>query len=124
VTLLGELSLAFVIESIALAALWLAMGAAAGFLVTTATGSRPGSVADLRAPALAGLAGAMVVGSLSLRLAAPEPLLLAVGRREVPIVWSLVGALVGALLAGLSRRSGSTRGQSICGCGTTATGWP
>jgi len=104
VTLLGELALAFVIESIALAALWLAMGAAAGFLVSMATGSRPGSVGDLRTPALAGLAGAMVVGSLSLRLAAPEPLLLAVGRRDVPIVWSLVGALAGALLAVLSRR--------------------
>ena len=76
-------------------------------LVDPASGrfdTTPGSVADLRTPALAGLAGAMVVGSLSLRLAAPEPLLLAVGRRDVPIVWSLVGALAGALLAVLSRR--------------------
>ena len=103
-TLLGELALAFLIESVALAALWLVMGAAAGYLTCAAMGRRPTDLIDLRSPALAGLVGAMVVGSLSLRLGAPEPVVLAVGRREVPILWSLGGALAGALLALVVRR--------------------
>ena len=103
-TLLGELALSLVIESIALAALWLAMGVAAGFLARTAAGARPGSLAGMRVPALAGLAGAMAAGSLSLRLGAPEPLLMAIGRRDVPILWSLGGAFAGAFVAVLVER--------------------
>ncbi|MCJ7727006.1 MAG: hypothetical protein MUP76_11555 [Acidimicrobiia bacterium] len=103
-TLLGELALAFLIESIALAVLWSAMGMAAGWLILTAVGARPAGLADLRFAGLAGLAGAMVVGSLGIRFGAPEPIQLAVGRREVPIVWSIGGALAGALIAAVAAR--------------------
>jgi len=108
VTLLGELALAFLIESIALAALWLALGAAAGWLIPTLLGSRPAGIGRLRVPGLAGMTGAVVVGSLSARLGAPEPILLAVGRREVPILWSIGGALAGALVAVLAGRRART----------------
>jgi hypothetical protein len=104
VTLLGELALAFLIESIALAALWLAMGAAAGWLVLTLTRARPAGLDQLRVSGLAGLAGAIIVGSLSARLGTPEPILLAVGRREIPILWSIGGAVAGALVAELVGR--------------------
>ncbi|MBU1493397.1 MAG: hypothetical protein KJ956_05465 [Actinobacteria bacterium] len=109
-TLLGEMALAFLVESIALAALWLAMGAAAGFLVGIAAGARPRRLADLKVPALAGLAGAVVTASLSVRFGAPVALLLDIGRRRVPILWSLGGALAGALAALLvERRTGMAR---------------
>jgi len=108
VTLLGELALAFLIESVALAALWISIGAGAAYLAAFALGSRPPDLASLRSPALAGLLGAMVVGSLSLRLGAPEPMMQAVGRREVPILWSLGGALTGALLTLLAQKRART----------------
>jgi hypothetical protein len=38
----------------------------------------------------------MVVGSLAHRFDAAEPVFMAIGRREVPILWSLGGALAGA----------------------------
>lgn len=107
-SLLGELALAFLIESIALAALWVAMGAAAGWLVLTLMRARPAGLDQLRGPGLAGLAGAVMVGSLSARLGVPEPILLAVGRREIPILWSIGGAVAGALVAVLAGRKART----------------
>ena len=95
-TLLGELTLAFLIESVGLAAFWAALGAATGYLIGALLGRRPTSAARLRAPAVAGLAGAMALASLALRLGAPYALLIGIGRREVPLVWSVGGAIVGA----------------------------
>ncbi len=60
----------------------------------------------------------MAAGSLSLRFGAAEPVLVAIGRRDVPLVWSAAGALAGAAivaLAGRYARKGRTSGQSISG---------
>ena len=120
-TLLGELALAFVLESTALAALWLALGIAAAFGVMSGLDRRVPTPASIRAAALGGLAGAMVIGSLAARFGVPEPLIVSVGRRDVPLVWSLAGALAGSLAVVAVRRrrryagSGSTSGQSISG---------
>lgn len=108
-SLLGRLTAAFLAESAALAALWLAMGGAAAVLSAAATGGRPLPLRPLLPRALAGAAGALAVGSLAARLSLPEPLWLQIGRREVPAVWSLAGALVGAAahLLAARRRAGS-----------------
>lgn len=103
--LLGELALRFLLESLALAALWGAMGAAAAVVSRPLLRPEERGLAGLRMPTLAGLAGAMAAGSLASRFGAPEPMILALGRRDVPVVWSLAGALAGGATAWLARRA-------------------
>lgn len=43
--------------------------------------------------------GALVIAGLSDRLGFPQPLVIAVGRREVPVIWAAVGALAGTAWA-------------------------
>ena len=95
-SLLGDLVLGFLLESVVLAAAWVGLAVVAVLVVRTITGPRPPSFVGVRAPILTALAGAMVVGSLAHRLGAAEPVLTTIGRREVPILWSLGGALAGA----------------------------
>jgi len=98
VSLLGDLALGFILESALMAAVWIGIAVLATLIVRTVTGPRPLDFTGMRAPLLAALAGAMVAGSLAHRFDAAEPLLLALARREIPIVWSMGGALAGAAL--------------------------
>ena len=102
--LLGRLTLAFLVESLGLIALWSAMGVAAAAAALVVSGSRPRTLQDLVRPGLWSAGGAMVAGSLAHRLELAEPLLLAVGRREIPILWSVVGAVAVATILVLARR--------------------
>lgn len=95
-SLLGDLVLGFLLESVVLAAAWAGLAVVAVLVVRTITGPRPPTFVGARAPMLTALAGAMVVGSLAHRFDAAEPVFTAIGRREVPILWSLGGALAGA----------------------------
>jgi hypothetical protein len=45
------------------------------------------------------LGGALVVAGLSDRLGLPQPLVIDIGRREVPVVWAMVGAVIGSAWA-------------------------
>ena len=106
-SLLGELTLAFILETIVLIAFWggLAFAFAAGIgLVLGRSSIDP---RKLRVPILAGVAAAMVTASLAQRFGAGDPLTLAIGRREVPVLWSIGGALAGVLTAALATRRGS-----------------
>jgi len=116
---LGEVTVAFVVETALLAGFWVGLSLIAGLGISLAFGRRPGPAS---APAvLWALAGAVTAGSLAARFDAPS-LLVTVGRRQVPLLWSLGGAVAAALLHSLLRRrsaavpaqgeSGSTRGQS------------
>jgi len=105
-SLLGDLALGFLLESVVLASTWLGLAVAAVLVVRAIAGPRPPNFSGMRIPVLAALVGAMVVGSLAHRLDAPEPLLISIARREVPILWSLGGALAGAAVhTVLTRRS-------------------
>lgn len=103
-SLLGDLALSFVLESITLIALWGGLAVAAAMVFARATGSPVTGHRYLRVPVLSGFAGAMVAASLSQRLGAGDPLMLAIGRRQVPVLWSLGGAIAGALIATLLQR--------------------
>jgi len=95
-SLLGDLALGFIVESVVLATVWIGIAVVATLIVRAMIGPRPPDFTGMRVPLLAALAGAVVAGSLAHRFDAAEPLLMAVARREVPIVWSLGGALAGA----------------------------
>jgi hypothetical protein len=105
VTLLGKLTVAFLAESAALALLWLGMGAALAVLGAALAGRPPLRFRPLLPAVLSGAAGAMVAGSLAARIGIPAPLVLQIGRREVPIVWSLAGAAVGVAAYLLAART-------------------
>ena len=96
--LLGDLALGFILESVVLAAAWIGIAIVATLMVRTITGPRLPDLTGFRPPLLAALAGAVVAGSLAHRFDAAEPLLMAVARREVPVVWSMGGALAGAAI--------------------------
>lgn len=104
-SLLGDLVLGFLVESVVLVFTWAGLAVVAVLVVRTITGPRPPILSGMRAPVLAALAGAMAIGSLAHRFDAAEPLLISIGRREVPILWSLGGALVGAAVYTIVTRS-------------------
>ena len=106
--LLGDLVLGFLVESVVLATTWIGLAVLAVLVVRAIAGPRPPNFTGMRIPVLAALAGAMVVGSLAHRLDAAEPLLTTIGRREVPILWSLGGALVGAVAHAVGTRRSAT----------------
>jgi hypothetical protein len=106
VSLLGELTLAFLVETIVLIAFWggLAYALAAG--VSLIAGRASIDPRKLRVPILAGIGASMVTASLAQRFGAGDPLTLAIGRREVPVLWSILGAVAGVLIATLAARRG------------------
>lgn len=103
-SLLGELALSFILESIALIALWTGLAIVAAIALAWATGAPFTDARRLTVPVVSGFAGAMVAASLSQRFGAGDPLVLAIGRREIPVLWSVGGAIVGALAATLLQR--------------------
>jgi len=106
VNLLGDLVLGFILESLVLAAVWIGIAILATLILRSVIGPRPPDLTGVRACLPVALAGAIVAGSLAHRFDAAEPLLLAITRREVPIVWSMGGALAGAAVhAIVTRRS-------------------
>lgn len=92
------LPLQLVLEFLGRSLVWLAVmaafGAVAASVVTTAA-RRPLSTA-WPWTALAGLVGAVMGASLADRFGWPEPLMLRVWRREVPLAWAAGGAVLGA----------------------------
>jgi hypothetical protein len=50
------------------------------------------------------LGGALLFAGLSDRLELPQPLAFDIGRRPVPLVWVLAGAIAGAVAYWISRR--------------------
>lgn len=48
--------------------------------------------------------GALAIAGLSERLGLPQPLVIDIGRREVPVVWTMAGAAIGAAWAWRSQR--------------------
>jgi hypothetical protein len=109
VSLIGEVILAFVVESVLLAGAWVAIalvGAGTAGAIPRIRG-HIGHRFAARTLLVAALVGTVVVGSLAHRFSAPEPWLLAIGRRLLPVVWSLAGAVAGAvmLVVAAARRS-------------------
>ena len=107
-SLIGEVIAGFLLESAVLAAAWslLALLAAAG--VTAATTGKPDREA-IRRPWIGALAGAVAAGSLAHRFEAAEPWLPSIGRRDLPVIWSLGGALVGAVAVVVAVRRSARR---------------
>lgn len=96
-TLLGELVLGFVVESLVLAAVWSGVAGSAAWLVDRFTHAGwPRSF-------VFALIGAVAAGSLARRFGLPVAWELDVGRRALPMVWSIGGGLIGAALAGVRR---------------------
>ena len=102
-TVLGDVTLGFLIESLLLAGFWAALAALAAAGALAATGGIPLRLAALRGPLLWAFLAAMTASSLAHRFGAPD-LLLGIGRRRVPVLWSVGAAVVGAVAAVLMRR--------------------
>jgi hypothetical protein len=96
-SLLGELVLDFLIESALLAIVWDGIAGAVAWV----TGRLRGAW-SLRT-FLFSLAGAVIVASLARRLGFPLVWELDIGRRELPMLWSVGGAVVGAALSLIRR---------------------
>jgi hypothetical protein len=96
--MLGELVLRFLIESALLAATWVAIAGLATLVMVGA-----GAPKSARTFVFA-LVGAVTVGSLARRLGLPVAWELDLGRRALPVVWSIGGALAGAALAAVRPR--------------------
>jgi hypothetical protein len=102
-TVLRELTLGFVVEILLHAAFWTALAGAAAITVHRIVRGWPRRPSEITAPFVAALIGTIVAGSLSHRFDAPA-LLLTIGRREIPVLWSLGGAVAGAFVWAVSIR--------------------
>jgi hypothetical protein len=97
------MALAFLLDSVLLAAFWAAAAVAGAAVAIIATRAGPLRPPVLTPPAVAAFATAMTAASLALRFGAPD-VMLEIGRRRVPLLWSIGAALVGAVACVLVRR--------------------
>jgi uncharacterized membrane protein YeaQ/YmgE (transglycosylase-associated protein family) len=67
------------------------------------------SIGGLAVSTLVGLGGAFLGAYLARLLRAPEPLLLHVGGRSIPILWTIVGAALVTLVLSMIQRSAAPR---------------
>lgn len=104
-SLLGELVLSFLVESALLAGVWVGIAVAAAWATSGLSFPWPARTF------VVALIGAMVAGSLARRFGLPTAWELDLGKRELPVLWSMGGALAGPVLAAV-RRPGARAGAS------------
>jgi hypothetical protein len=110
VTVLGELALAFLLDSLLLAGFWAAVALLAAAAAVLGSGAGPLRFPALRGPAVAAFLAAMTAASLAHRFGAPD-IGVSIGRRDVPLLWSLGAGATGAVASILLRRRQSARAR-------------
>lgn len=99
------LLLRMVVELLVGAAAWLALTAAIGIAVGVTVAAVARRPPGHRRLLVAAILGGAVTMALAHRLRLPEPLTVAVWRRDLFIMWSAIGATAGSLLAVLGPRA-------------------